>query len=236
MRPVLKSNSSWSDEVLYYKGVCKNWDTRYYYEESPLHPYRVNSKWVLRSRRTMERYLGRFLDPDEIVHHCDHNKKNDSIENLELVSHHGHMEIHNPKQKLPFSDEEVINALKKTGYHITKAAEVLGCPPALLWGGKCNHLYEKRNSPHFLKTNYEIVCSSCRNVGISKTAKIFGTIKSTPQPKGERHEKDDRCTRVCVKGWAGYGRRRMALRTGGRNGRGGAGKPNGEGPGRGRDG
>ena len=45
---------------------------------------------ILEHRKVMEEYLGRPLEPNEIPHHCDGNKLNNDIENLELVlkSHH----------------------------------------------------------------------------------------------------------------------------------------------------
>jgi hypothetical protein len=41
----------------------------------------------------MEQYLGRYLLPNEVVHHKDKNKSNNAIENLELFmsqSEHAH--------------------------------------------------------------------------------------------------------------------------------------------------
>lgn len=49
-------------------------------------------------RAVMESYLGRKLLPTEIVHHKDHNKMNNSIDNLELLgSHREHKLLRHPK-------------------------------------------------------------------------------------------------------------------------------------------
>lgn len=48
------------------------------------------------ARYLMEQHLGRKLNKDEEVHHKDHNKTNDVIENLEVVNSTEHRRQHNP--------------------------------------------------------------------------------------------------------------------------------------------
>lgn len=45
-------------------------------------------------RLVMEKYLGRPLRSDEIVHHKDGNKQNNDISNLEIVTRAEHINIH----------------------------------------------------------------------------------------------------------------------------------------------
>lgn len=59
----------------------------------------------------MEEYLGRPLDSDEIVHHVDGDKKNNSIDNLELCLRSVHSRYH--QQKGDYFD---ITLRKKKGY------------------------------------------------------------------------------------------------------------------------
>ena len=48
------------------------------------------------ARYLMEQRLGRKLNDDEEVHHIDHDKTNDVIENLEVVNSTEHRKHHNP--------------------------------------------------------------------------------------------------------------------------------------------
>ena len=63
---------------------------------SPNHP---NPSWcgshVYRYRLVMEKHLGRFLLPDEVVHHRNGVVNDDRIENLELMTQSVHAKRHN---------------------------------------------------------------------------------------------------------------------------------------------
>lgn len=62
----------------------------------PTHP-RSHRGRVLLSRQTVEMFLGRYLDSDEIIHHVDHNPKNNKLENLLITNRSEHAKIHRKK-------------------------------------------------------------------------------------------------------------------------------------------
>lgn len=60
----------------------------------PDHPNPTNGAYVQEHRLVMERELGRYLEPHEIVHHKDGNKQNNDPSNLELTTRSVHIDIH----------------------------------------------------------------------------------------------------------------------------------------------
>jgi hypothetical protein len=51
-------------------------------------------KTVLQHREVMEQHLGRTLASAEVVHHKDKNKRNNAIDNLEVISQSDHARHH----------------------------------------------------------------------------------------------------------------------------------------------
>jgi hypothetical protein len=58
--------------------------------------------YVREHRLVMEEFLGRRLDPGEVVHHKDNNPQNNHPDNLELFANNGeHLSATNRKERLP---------------------------------------------------------------------------------------------------------------------------------------
>lgn len=50
-------------------------------------------------RLLMERELGRPLLPNEVIHHIDHNKRNNQLSNLRVMTRAAHTRMHNTKNR-----------------------------------------------------------------------------------------------------------------------------------------
>ncbi|MAH50308.1 hypothetical protein CMI37_31090 [Candidatus Pacearchaeota archaeon] len=57
---------------------------KYYFIHSPTHPFHNARNEVREHRLIMETKLGRYLSPEEVVHHLDLNSLNNDVSNLHL--------------------------------------------------------------------------------------------------------------------------------------------------------
>jgi hypothetical protein len=59
----------------------------------------------------MEKHLGRILDRKEIVHHIDHNKRNNDISNLMVMTQSEHNKLHARERK---EKAKIVSGHKRT--------------------------------------------------------------------------------------------------------------------------
>ena len=64
------------------------------------HPYKNGIGYVREHRLVMEKHIRRYLKPYEVVHHINHNRQDNRIENLMIMSSSGHSHLH-------WNDEEM---------------------------------------------------------------------------------------------------------------------------------
>lgn len=108
----------------------------YYYALVPEHPYATKNGYVLLHRIIVENHLNRLLNTNEVIHHLDENKKNNSIENLQVLTSTTHAKLHQ----------------KNIGRKYVK----LKCP----W---CKKIFDVPKNVTFLQKPSKYNCTCCSN-------------------------------------------------------------------------
>lgn len=75
-------------------GHIKRHNKGYMLAYVPKHPNAHKDGYVLLHTVIMERYIGRYLLEDEVVHHINHVRDDNRIENLMLMKKKDHMSMH----------------------------------------------------------------------------------------------------------------------------------------------
>jgi hypothetical protein len=120
----------WKIEKIVSKG-----DYNYYVVRN--HPSCTKHGYVLHHRVVVENHLGRLLDPTEVVHHLNGDKKDNRVDNLRVMDEADHARVHGYEQGARFVE--------------------LKCP-------SCGVLFHRpRRQTHLVKpTKYATCSSSCR--------------------------------------------------------------------------
>lgn len=83
---------------------------QYYAIHTPHHPFADSKGYVFEHRLIIEKHIKRFLEKTEVVHHINGNKKDNRIENLELLDKKEHDRISAKERwnsKKPFRQKTV---------------------------------------------------------------------------------------------------------------------------------
>ncbi len=105
-----ENNSNWKGGRTvsgggYIMVLCKN------------HPYSDVNGRVKEERLVIEKHINRYLKREEIIHHKNRDKKDNRIENLQIVSTKEHAEIHHSGNKYNLNRK----VSKKTRFKISQA-------------------------------------------------------------------------------------------------------------------
>lgn len=93
-RQIISERNSCNYNGLNGYGHTKKHNGGYILAYVPRHPNAHKDGYVMLHTVIMERAIGRYLKSDEVVHHINHNKADNRIENLMLMTKHEHRTMH----------------------------------------------------------------------------------------------------------------------------------------------
>lgn len=128
----------------------------YVREHVPDHPHAYANGYVLQHRLVVEKALGRYLDRTELVHHINHIKDDNRLENLQVMSRLEHTLHH--------------SSLPEWGP--TRYCEIPDCGRKHMGSGLCSMHFKRkwRNGTLTLQRQRQSGCSvvGCERPGYSK--------------------------------------------------------------------
>ena len=126
-----------------------------------------NGKVIELSRFLMQEQLGRKLQENEVVHHIDGNKLNDSIENLEVMTRDKHVEEHYKRGDLKWPCTGAIHRKQSKN-------------PNEAWCSKCKKFLAKElfNNNNSRWNKLSKFCKKCNNEACTKSRR-----KHNPNPR-----------------------------------------------------
>ena len=121
------------------------------------HPCATKYGYVLEHRIVMENHLNRILDSNEVVHHINGNKKDNRLENLEIMTKNAHLKLHATtgekflELKCPNCQNIFVRPKRNT--HLSKHTKCTFC------SRRCNGIFNRYVQLHGLTIEMELAIS-----------------------------------------------------------------------------
>lgn len=100
----------------------KTTDSGYIMILSKEHPFADKSGYVREHRLVMENHIGRYLEPNEVVHHINLDKSDNAIENLKLMTAYEHKQFHAKVDKKIIDLKDAAKMLEE-GYTMSEVCD-----------------------------------------------------------------------------------------------------------------
>jgi len=116
------------------------------------HPNATKNGYVLLHRILMENHLGRLLNPTEVIHHINGNKRDNVLSNLKLMHYREHVGLHSRcklmvELKCPECGEIFTREKRQT--HLVKGGKCTCC--SRVCSGKFNRKIQLSGFSHKLE-------------------------------------------------------------------------------------
>lgn len=122
----------------------------YRWIHAPNHPH-ADSNRVLEHRLVIEKHLGRYLRPEEHVHHINENRLDNRLENLQIMTHEEHISHHHKGKKLSDDQKTFLSQVAKKRWEVPsyreKMTKIAKKQIAKLWETGMAHQYKKGDIP-----------------------------------------------------------------------------------------
>lgn len=92
-----------------YGGHKKRRKDGYIYVYSPSHPMSTKDGYVMEHILVMEEKIGRYITRDEVVHHKNHIRSDNRLDNLELMTFKEHASMHTKERWKKYRKEKKNN-------------------------------------------------------------------------------------------------------------------------------